>query len=86
MIDIKEVDTMTKTVLFSHKKFIKEMKASNLSQEQLAEHLGISDRHIRNLKRKDIPISAPRRYRISQEFGQSMEYFLTSGEEGDDIL
>ena len=28
---------MTKTVLFSHKKFIKEMKASNLSQEQLAE-------------------------------------------------
>ena len=59
MIDIKEVDTMTKTVLFSHKKFIKEMKASNLSQEQLAEHLGISDRHIRNLKRKDIPISLP---------------------------
>jgi len=41
---------MAKTVFFDHKKFDHAIRKSNLKQEQLAEHLNISARHIRNLK------------------------------------
>ena len=68
---------MAKTVFFDHKKFDHAIRKSNLKQEQLAEHLDISTRHIRNLKSGDTSISAPLLYKISQEFQKPMEYFLT---------
>ena len=68
---------MAKIVLFDHKKFDHAIRKSNLKQEQLAEHLDISTRHIRNLKSGDTSISAPLLYKISQEFQKPMEYFLT---------
>lgn len=67
---------MSKTVLLDHDKFTKEMEALNTSQERVAELLGISDRHVRNLKTRDSIISAPLLYRISFIFHKPMEYFL----------
>ncbi len=67
---------MAKTVLLDHEKFAKEMEGLNASQERVAELLGISDRHVRNLKTKDSIISAPLLYRISLIFHKPMEYFL----------
>ena len=72
---------MAKTVFFDHKKFDHAIRKSNLKQEQLAEHLNISARHIRNLKNGDTSVSAPLLYKISQEFQEPMEYFLTFREE-----
>ena len=74
---------MGKIVLFDHKKFGDVIRESDLKQEQLAEHLDISTRHIRNLKSGDTSISAPLLYKISQEFQKPMEYFLTFREEDD---
>lgn len=67
---------MSKSVLLDHEKFAKEMEALNSSQERIAELLGISDRHVRNLKSKDSIISAPLLYQISLIFHKPMEYFL----------
>ena len=72
---------MAKTVFFDHKKFDRAIKESNLKQEQLAEHLNISARHIRNLKSGDTSVSALLLYKISQEFQKPMEYFLSFQEE-----
>lgn len=72
---------MTRTILFSHEKFAEEMEAFHSSQERIAELLGISDRHVRNLKTKDCIISAPILYRISTIFHKPMEYFLIIIEE-----
>ena len=68
---------MAKVALLDHEKFDNAIRESNLKQEQLAEHLNISARHIRNLKSGDTSISAPLLYKISQEFQKPMEYFLT---------
>ena len=68
---------MAKVALLDHEKFDNAIRESDLKQEQLAEHLDISTRHIRNLKSEDTSISAPLLYKISQEFQKPMEYFLT---------
>ena len=68
---------MAKVALLDHEKFDNAIRESDLKQEQLAEHLDISARHIRNLKSGDTSISAPLLYKISQEFQKPMEYFLT---------
>ncbi len=70
-----------KTVLLDHEKFAEEMKKSDLSQEKIAECLGISDRHVRNLKNKDCLVFIPLLYRIHILFGKPMEYFLKIIEE-----
>ena len=72
---------MAKIVLFDHKKFDHAIRKSNLKPEQLAEHLNISTRHIRNLKNGDTSVSAPLLYKISQEFQEPMEYFLAFRED-----
>lgn len=71
-----------KTVLLDHEKFTEELEKSDLSQEKIAEFLGISDRHVRNLKVKDSLIFAPLLYRIHMLFDKPMEYFLVIIEEG----
>jgi transcriptional regulator with XRE-family HTH domain len=77
----KEVDKVVKAVLLDHLKFRKEVEASKESQEQIAENLGISDRHVRNLQTKNRPISAYLLYQMSIVFHKPMEYFLLILEE-----
>ena len=60
-------------------------KIRKLKQEQLAEHLNISTRHVRNLKSGGTSVSAPLLYKISQEFQKPMEYFLIFREEDESI-
>ena len=72
---------MTKKALLDHEKFNNSIKESRIKQEQLAEHLDISVRHVRNLRKEDISISASLLYNISQEFQKPMEYYLTFDEE-----
>ena len=72
----KEVNKMVKSVLLDHLKFKQERKASKLTQERIAERLGISERHVRNLEAKDISVSIKILYQISNVFGKPMDYFL----------
>lgn len=67
-------------VLLDHEKLARAMETSNLTQEELAERLGISDRHLRNLKERDTDVSTSVLYRMSQTFQMSMESLLTLGE------
>jgi len=78
----KEVNKMIKAVLLDHLKFKEERKVSKLSQEKIAEQLGISDRYVRNLEAEDRCISAQLLYRIHILFDKPMEYFLIVTEEG----
>ena len=73
--------TRIKTVLLDHEKFAEEIEKSDLSQEKIAEHLCISDRHVRNLKTKDRLIFVPLLYRIHILFDKPIEYFLKIIEE-----
>lgn len=73
--------TSIKTVLLDHEKLAEEIEKSDLSQEKIAEHLCISDRHVRNLKTKDRLIFVPLLYRIHILFDKPMEYFLIIEEE-----
>ena len=73
--------TRIKTVLLDHEKLAEEIEKSDLSQEKIAEHLCISDRHVRNLKTKDRLIFVPLLYRIHILFGKPMDYFLKIIEE-----
>ena len=73
--------TRIKTVLLDHEKLAEEIEKSDLSQEKIAEHLCISDRHVRNLKTKDSLIFVPLLYRIHILFGKPIEYFLKIIEE-----
>lgn len=66
--------------LLDHEKLIKAMEASDLTQEKLAEEIGITDRHLRNLREKDTDVSASVLYRMSRAFQTSMESLLTVGE------
>ena len=73
--------TRIKTVLLDHEKLAEEIEKSDLSQENIAEHLCISDRHVRNLKTKDRLIFVPLLYRIHILFDKPIEYFLKIIEE-----
>lgn len=76
---------MAKTAVLDHEKFNDAIRESALKQEQLAERLNISARHIRNLKSRDTPVSTPLLFKISQEFQKPMEHFLTFQEEGETV-
>ncbi len=70
------------TALLDHEKLIKAMEANDLTQEELAEEIGITDRHLRNLREKDTDVSTSVLYRMSRTFRMSMESLLTFQEEG----
>ena len=65
---------MMTTALLDHEKFMKAM--AGFTQEEFAEEIGITDRHVRNLKEKDTNISVSLLYRISQVFHIPMESLL----------
>ena len=73
--------TSIKTVLLDHEKLAEEIEKSDLSQEKIAEHLCISDRHVRNLKTKDRLIFVPLLFRIHILLDKPIEYFLKIIEE-----
>ena len=62
--------------LLDHKKLIKAMEAKNATQEELAEEINITDRHLRNLRERDTDISVSLCYRLSQVFQIPMEELL----------
>lgn len=70
--------------LLDHKKLIQVMEAKKMTQEDLAEELGITDRHLRNLRERDTDISVSLCYRLSQMFQIPMESLLVIREEGDE--
>ena len=67
--------------LLDHKKLIKAMEAKNATQEELAEEINITDRHLRNLRERDTDISVSLCYRLSQVFQIPMEELLVVREE-----
>lgn len=67
---------MTMKALLDHEKFNKRMEMTKLNQEDFAEEVGLSDRHVRNLKKRDINVSISVLYRISQRFDTPMEELL----------
>lgn len=67
---------MTMTALLDHEKFNKGVEMTKLNQEAFAEQVGLSDRHVRNLKKQDIDVSISVLYRISQRLDTPMEDLL----------
>ena len=63
-------------VKLSHKILRRKMQEKEWKQEPLAEELGISDRHIRNLCYKDIDASVSLCYKLSKALDTSMEELL----------
>ena len=66
-----------------HKKLIRAMEVKNLTQKEFAEEIGITDRHVRNLRDKDTDVSVSLLYRMSQVFQVPMEDLLTLRDEED---
>ena len=69
------------TALLDHEKLITAMEIKKLTQEELAEEIGITDRHLRNLRERDTDVSVSVLYRISQAFQMPMEELLILREE-----
>ncbi len=67
---------MAALALLNHEILRREMKARKLTEEALAEQLGITDRHLRNLLTKDTNSSCSLVYRISKVFGIPMEVLV----------
>jgi len=70
--------------LLNHKKLEKEMEARNFKQEWFAEQLGITDRHVRNLKERDTNVAVSLLYSISRVLDTPMEDLLILREEDRD--
>ena len=68
-------------VRLDHEKFAKAMERKQLSQEKIAEEIGITDRHIRNLRERDIDVSSSVLYKMGQVFQLPMEDLLVLREE-----
>lgn len=69
------------SALLDHKMLRKEMKEKDLKQEEFAEKLDISDRHLRNLRSKDTNVSSSLLKKLSEELQVPMDDLLTAGEE-----
>ncbi len=67
--------------LLDHKKLREEMRKQSLKQEPLAERLGISDRHLRNLRSRDTNVSASLLYDISMALQVPIDELVTVREE-----
>jgi len=79
MINDKEVKRMP--ALLDHEKLREEMRKQSLKQEPLAERLGISDRHLRNLRSRDTNVSASLLYDISRALRVPIDELVTVREE-----
>ncbi len=69
------------SALLDHKKLREEMRKQSLKQEPLAERLGISDRHLRNLRAKDTNVSMSLLYALSLALGVPKDELVTDWEE-----
>lgn len=67
--------------LLDHKKLREEMRKQSLKQEPLAERLGISDRHLRNLRSRDTNVSASLLYDISLALQVPIDDLMAAREE-----
>ena len=63
-------------VKLSHIKLKSKIAEQNWTRIALAEKLNISDRHVRNLCKKDTDTKLSLCYKISKAFGTSMEELL----------
>jgi len=79
MINHKEVERMS--MLLSHKKLREVMRKQSLKQEPLAEDLGISDRHLRNLCSRDTNVSTSLLYALSLVLQVPIDELVTVREE-----
>ena len=78
MILIKEVDKMTKSMLFYYKKFIKKTNTSTISPQMLTDYLFFSGSPLPYPKRENIPIISRPLYGIIQKSSLLKEGFLAS--------
>lgn len=62
--------------ILDHEKFRHELKKQNWKEEAFAELVGISDRHVRNLKKKDTNVTIALYYKIVQAFSLPMGALL----------
>ena len=69
------------TVMFDGKKLRALRIEKKLTQEQLAEFSGVSDRHIRSLENNCVNPSAHVLFRISRALGTPMDRLMTAYEE-----
>ena len=72
-----------KKAMLNHLKLAEELRKSRLTQEEFAEEIGISDRHVRNLLKIDKNISVELAYNLSDCFGVAIEDLLVIAEEKD---
>lgn len=63
-------------VKLSHITLKKKIAEQNWTQNALAEELDISDRHVRNLCKRDTDTNVSLCYKISKLFGTTMEELL----------
>lgn len=63
-------------VALNRKKLRDIRREMSLTQEQLAEHSGISDRHMRSIETTAVNPSVSVLYRISQALGRPMDDFM----------
>ena len=59
---------------------IRELRGFDLTQEEFARRIGISQNYLSTMERGKVQIGSEILLRISREFGKSMEWLLT-GEE-----
>ncbi len=72
-----------KTALLNHLKFGRELAKLEITQEEFAEEIGISDRYVRELLASDKNVSISLAYNISCQFGSSIEDLLVIREDED---
>jgi transcriptional regulator with XRE-family HTH domain len=61
---------------------IREMRGFDMTQEEFAERIDISQNYLSTMERGKVEIGAEILLRISREFGKSIEWLLT-GEDGE---
>lgn len=59
---------------------IREMRGFDMTQEDFAERIGISQNYLSTMERGKVEIGAEILLRISQEFGKSVEWLLMGKE------
>lgn len=72
-------------VIINRKKLRRLREAKSLTQEQLAEYSGISDRHLRALESRGVNPSASVLYRLSQVLGTPMDEFIEIIDEDESV-
>jgi transcriptional regulator with XRE-family HTH domain len=62
---------------------IRELRGFDLTQEEFARRVGVSQSYLSTMERGEVEIGAEILLRISREFGKSLEWLLTGKREAD---